>query len=170
MDEVWKEIPDCDYMISNLGRVKSFKQNKARILKPGIDTCGYYFVRLTYNNGKIVNKLIHRLLAEAFIENPDNILYVDHKNNDRLNNDLSNLRWCSHAQNSCNRNKQVTKTSSKYKGVSWYKNYQKWYARVMFEGKNYYLGYFATEIEAALAYNVAALKFFKQFAKLNLIE
>ena len=67
-------------------------------------------------------------------------------------------------------NKKSSKTSSKYKGVFWNKKMQKWRAQVRFEGKNYHLGYFTSEIEAALAYNTAALNFFKTFAKLNIIE
>ena len=170
MDEVWKEIPDYDdYMISNLGKVKSFKKNSDRILKPGIK-CEYYFVVLTNNNGKLVSKLIHRLLAEAFIENPDNLPNVDHMDSNRLNNNLSNLRQTSQSQNNFNKNKQNSKTSSKYKGVYWNKTAQKWAAQVKFERKNYSLGYFTSEKDAALAYNTAALKFFKQFAKLNIID
>ena len=173
MNEVWKEIPDFEnYMISNLGRVKSFKCNinkNGKILKPSINN-GYYFVCLTNNNGKLVKKNIHRLISELFIPNPNNLPNVDHIDTNRLNNDLSNLRWASLSQNQCNRNKQVTKTSSKYKGVYWNKKMQKWRAQVSFEGKQYYLGCFTSEIEAALSYNQSALKFFKQFAKLNIIE
>ena len=118
MDEVWKEIPDFDdYMISNLGKVKSFKRNSDKILKPGTDNHGYYYVVLTNNNGKKVHKKIHRMLAEAFIENPDNLPNVDHLDTQRLNNDLSNLRWASHSQNCYNQNKKISKSSSKYKGV-----------------------------------------------------
>ena len=125
-EEIWKEIPDFDdYMINNLGRVKSFKRNSDRILKPNIDVSGYYYVKLTNNNGKPVNKLIHRMLAEAFIENPDNLPCVDHLDTKRLNNDLSNLRWASHSQNSYNQNKKISKSSSKYKGVCWQKQTQK---------------------------------------------
>ena len=170
-DEVWKEISDCDdYIISNLGKVKSFKQNSDRILKNYINNSGYYTVKLTNNDEKIVSKLIHRLLAELFIPNLDNLPCVDHIDSNRLNNNLSNLRWCTNFQNSYNRNKQSSKTSSKYKGVFWKKQNQKWAAQVRFEGKAYYLGYFNDEKKAALAYNTAALNFFKTFAKLNIIE
>ena len=170
MYEVWKEIPNFEnYMISNLGRVKSFKQNSDRILKTSINN-GYYFVNITNNNGKKVNKKIHRLIAEAFCENSNNLPNVDYIDTNRLNNDLSNLRWSTYSQNSCNKNKNSSKTSSKYKGVYWKKQTQKWYAQVRFKRKAYHLGYFKTEIEAAVSYNIAALKFFKTFAKLNLIE
>ena len=134
-DEVWKEISDFDdYMISNLGKVKSFKQNSDRILKPSINH-GYYYVNLTNNNEKKVNKYIHKLLAEVFIPNPDNLPNVDHIDTQRLNNDLSNLRWASHSQNCYNQNKKISKSSSKYKGVFWNKKMQKWHAQVKFEEK-----------------------------------
>ena len=170
MDEVWKEIPNFDdYIINNLGKVKSFKKNSERILKPSINN-GYYYVNLTNNNGKKVNKYIHRMLAELFIPNPNNLPNVDHIDTKRLNNDLFNLRWCTHSENQFNRNKICSKTSSKYKGVFWNKKMQKQHAQVKFEGKAYHLGYFTSEIEAALAYNIAALNFFKTFAKLNIIN
>ena len=133
--EIWKEIPNFDdYMISNLGRVKSFKQNEERIMTNYLNA-GYYAVLLTNNNGKKLNKNIHRLLAELFISNPDNLKCVDHIDTQKLNNNLSNLRWCTFSQNSCNKNKQKRKTSSIYKEVSFYKPSQKWLAYIKFEGK-----------------------------------
>jgi len=170
MDEVWKEILNFDdYMISNKGVIKSFKRKKDRIMKYIISD-GYYAISLVSNNETKILKKVHKILAELFIENPNNFKCVDHIDTDRLNNDLSNLRWCTHVQNSYNRNKINTKCTSKYKGVCQRKSSKKWIATVGFEGKTYNLGYFATEIEATLAYNVAALKFFKQFAKLNIID
>ena len=170
-EEIFKEIPNFDdYLISNFGRVKSFKQNEARIKKNQNNNCGYYFVRLINNNGRTQTKYIHRLLAELFIPNTDNLLYVDHIDTHTLNNDLSNLRWVSLSQNQFNRNKQKQKSSSKYKGVTYVKKTNKWQARIRFEGKQYHLGCYASEIEAALAYNQTARKFFKQFAKLNEID
>ena len=170
-EEIWKTIPDFDnYLISNLGRVKSFQKEKnGKIMINCINTDGYYAV-LLINKEKKLSKNIHRLLAELFILNPNNLPCVDHVNNDRLNNDLNNLCWCTHGQNQFNTNKKSTKTSSQYKGVYWNKRSQKWHAQVSFERKKYHLGYFTSEIEAALAYNTAAQKFFKTFAKLNEID
>ena len=127
-DEIWKEIPNFDdYMISNKGRVKSFrcKVNKNGKIRKYYLNAGYYAVLLTNNNGKPVFKKIHRLLAELFIPNPDNLPYVDHIDSNRLNNNINNLRWASFSQNSYNQNKQKRKTSSIYKGVSWHKPSQK---------------------------------------------
>lgn len=88
--EQWKDIIyEKDYQISNLGRIKSFKWGKERILKPSLSKRGYLNVRL---NGK--NYLVHRLVAEAFIPNPNDYKEVNHKDENPQNNIVSNLEWC----------------------------------------------------------------------------
>ena len=67
-------------------------------LSKRIDRAGYYSVRLS-RNGKTYTKMLHRLLAEAFIPNPLNLPEVDHVDGNKLNLKLTNLRWCTHAQN-----------------------------------------------------------------------
>ena len=81
--------------MSNLGRVKN---KHGRILKPEIRR-GYYSVDLM-KNGKRYKFRVHRLVAEAFIPNPDNLPMVNHKDEDRLNNIASNLEWCDNTYNS----------------------------------------------------------------------
>ena len=81
--------------MSNLGRVKN---KHGRILKPEIRN-GYYSVSLMKNN-KRRNYRIHRLVAEAFIPNPDNLPQVNHKDENKLNNIVSNLEWCDNTYNS----------------------------------------------------------------------
>lgn len=101
MEEIWKDIKGYEglYQVSNLGRVKSlFRYSK--ILKNKIGNNGYCTVCL-YGNKKPCFKLVHRLVAEAFIPNPDGKPCVDHINTVRDDNRVENLRWCTTREN-CN--------------------------------------------------------------------
>ena len=95
------------YQINKLGQVKSlekmvgFIKRKETILKPQLDTCGYFRVTLC-KNGKQKRKSIHRLLMETFVLNPKNLPCVDHKNRNTKDNRLSNLRWASNSDNCVN--------------------------------------------------------------------
>jgi len=93
---------------------------------------------------------------------------IDHINHNILDNRRFNIRICTPRQNSMNR-KPDQNTSSKYKGVSWEDSRNKWQAHITIKGKKKHLGYFQTEELAALAYNEAAKKYFKEFAYLNVI-
>lgn len=96
MKEIWKDIPTYRYSVSNIGNVYSIVTNK--ILKPNVDRNGYARVPL-YKNGIKQYKQIHRLVAEAFLENPDNLPCINHKNNIRNDNRVENLEWCSYSYN-----------------------------------------------------------------------
>ncbi|PTI10711.1 hypothetical protein BU096_00640 [Staphylococcus xylosus] len=100
MEEVWKDVKGYEglYQISNLARVKSFKRSKPRILKPFINKDGYLNVELS---NSISNKTmsIHRLVATAFIPNPNNKEQVNHIDEVKTNNDLSNLEWVTQKEN-----------------------------------------------------------------------
>ena len=102
MNEIWKDIKDYpNYMVSNLGRVKSLSNNfsrKEKILKNGKNNVGYLLVGLC-KNGKVKNYLIHRLVAEAFLPNPENKPCIDHINTDRTDNRICNLRWVTSKEN-----------------------------------------------------------------------
>lgn len=89
----WKEIEGYpDYQVSDDGRVKSFKNGKERILKGCNNGDGHLRINLLYN-GKQKSKLVHRLMAEAFIPNPDNLPFVRHLNDIPDDNRLENLAW-----------------------------------------------------------------------------
>lgn len=87
------------YYVSPRGYVISCKHSKPIILRPYIDKQGYYIYSFFTSDKRIVLKKLHRLLAEAFIPNPDNLPFVLHYDDNRDNNDISNLRWGTHAEN-----------------------------------------------------------------------
>ena len=117
-------------------------------------------------SGSPSNILMHRELMNA-----PNGVDVDHINGDRLDNRLENLRLCSRKENLRNTMKRMnTKkgvASSKYKGIYWAKDRNKWRATIRFNGKNYHIGTFEDELEAAKAYNEYAEKHFGDFARIN---
>lgn len=145
MVEIYKKIEGHNnYEVSNFGNVKNVKTG--RILKAGINRDGYYNVVL-YDNGKAKSYKLHRLVAEAFIDNPDNKLCVDHINNIKTDNNITNLRYATHSEN--NQNKTISKNNtSNVKGVTWHKNAKKWMAHIQIDGIKIHLGYF-DEIEEA---------------------
>lgn len=105
MEEIWKTIEECeDYQISNFGRVKSFKYDKenGKIMKPCKTTKGYLQLDLRLDGRKGQNRVhlaIHRLVARAFIPNPDNLPQVNHKDENKENNHVGNLEWCTNEYN-----------------------------------------------------------------------
>ena len=101
--EEWKDIKGYEglYQISNKGRVKSLGNNKTRkekIRDGKIGNRGYKKISLC-KNGKEKKYSIHRLVAEAFLPNPDNLPVVNHKDENKLNNNVENLEWCTQAYN-----------------------------------------------------------------------
>ena len=107
MEEEWRDVVGYEglYKISNLGRVMSlYKGTKLRkkvaILKPNIRENGYESVSL-YMNKKKRGYLVHRLVAMAFIPNPDNLPAVNHKDECKTNNTPENLEWCTVRYNNC---------------------------------------------------------------------
>lgn len=94
--EIWKEIKGLDarYYISNYGRVLSLCCDGYKLLKPFLCGSGYYYVDLRKDN-KDIKLRVNRLVADAFIDNPDNKTIVHHKDQNKLNNIYTNLVYLS---------------------------------------------------------------------------
>ena len=117
MGEIWKDIQNYEgsYQVSNYGRIKSLNYNRTRkekILKPGKDKSGYFKINL-YKNGKYKTYQVHRLVAEAFILNPNNHPIINHKDENPSNNHVDNLEWCTYKYNNNygNRNEKLSKSN-----------------------------------------------------------
>ena len=110
MNEIWKPIRDYEglYEVSNLGRIKRLgndKNRKEKILKPYKNKLGYLRVTLSKDN-KVKYMFIHRLVAIAFIPNPENKPCIDHINTIPSDNRVENLRWATYKENM---NNELTK-------------------------------------------------------------
>ena len=121
--ETWKNIKGYEglYQVSSMGRVKSLERKdclgrivKERVLKPCIDRYGYLFVNLCAG-GKKRTFFVHRLVCQAFHENPDNKPQVNHLNEDKTNNRVCNLEWATAKENLNHgtHNERMVKTLSK---------------------------------------------------------
>ena len=123
MKEIWRDIQGYEgyYQVSNRGRVKSLERIdnnnhkvKEKILKMVSDKDGYLIINL-YKNGKHKTCRIHRLVANAFLENPNNYPQINHLDENPKNNHVNNLNWCTAKQNN-NHGKHNEKVSNALKG------------------------------------------------------
>lgn len=118
MEEIWKDIEGYEglYQVSNLGMVRSLGRDlmrksrygtmapyhiAGRVLKPLHSQGDYCYVHLFDKDGTSTNHKVHRLVAKAFVPNPDNLNEVNHVDEDKDNNRADNLEWCKHVDN-CN--------------------------------------------------------------------
>ena len=110
-----------NYMVSNMGHI--YSKTSGKILKPKTDR-GYKRVKLC-NNGTHKYLSVHRLVALAFIPNPENKRQVDHINQNKENNSISNLRFCTHTENQINKDISIHNKSG-HKNICWRKGNNKW--------------------------------------------
>jgi frataxin-like iron-binding protein CyaY len=156
--EIWKDIPNYEgiYQVSDLGRVKSFRKNKVKILKQLENTRGYFRVGLYDKNLKNKTIVVHSLVAMAFLGHKPNKkqdLVIDHINNNKLDNRASNLQIITNRQNSS----KQSKGSSKYIGVHWSIKSKKWRACIAYKNRTIHLGLYENEKDAAISYKRALL-------------
>ena len=145
MEEEYKVIEGFNnYAVSNLGNVKNIKTG--RILKSWDNTDGYLILDFKMN-GKRKSAKIHRLVAEAFIPNPENKECVDHIDRVRNNNNVNNLRWATKSENSINKKIQSNNTSG-FSGVIYCKTKMKWLVSININKKRKHVGYYMTFDEA----------------------
>lgn len=150
-NEIWKDIPNYEgrYQVSNLGRVKSLpkKYNPNGCILKSKTKSNIYYPAVDLSDGVFKKKYyIHQLVAITFLNHEicGLKLVVDHINNDKTDNRLENLQILT-----CIENTLKDKIStSKYRGVSFFKNTGKWRCQKEINGKNKHLGYFNTEEEA----------------------
>lgn len=144
-------VDDEDYE-----RVVQYKWN-AHYHKPS----GNWYARRTIDGlGRQIS--MHRFIMSAPAGSK-----VDHIDRDGLNNQRSNLRFATTAQNGANRAKGRNQTTSRYKGVHWYATVGKWKATIVVAQRTIFLGHFELEEDAAKAYDEAAIAHFGEFARTN---
>jgi len=179
--EKWKDVSGYEglYQVSSYGRVKSLERLVShrlcgmqkvseKILKQGNATGGYKCLNLSKNN---IKKSIsaHRLVALTFIPNPLNLPEVNHIDEIKTNNHVTNLEWCSKKYNLNYRDTQKRIKKSNYKsiqgkkrGVFWKKVEKKWRAAIGYKGKEIHLGYFFVKEDAYKAYYDKYLEIYKE--------
>lgn len=150
--EVWRDVVGYNgkYKVSTYGQIMSFAMGNSKIMKQPLNTTGYKIVRLSLN-GEIKTRTVHQLVAEAFLNHKPcgHSLIIDHIDNDKLNNKVSNLQLITQRSNTSKDKKNKT---SKYTGVCLDRG--KWRAAAWCNGKNFLIGRFDCEEKAKKAYDL----------------
>lgn len=174
-NEIWKPYPNFEkyYEVSSNGLVKSIRLNK--IMKTYLNNKGYVCIDLN-DSAKKYKKLLHRVVAETFIVNSNSLPEVNHKDEVKTNNNVSNLEWCTRSYNKQHSmatgtydkiyttknslgKKHLPNAHSKYYNVGWDKRRCKWTATIRSNGVNLERKRFDTEVEAALHVNYLIEKY-----------
>ena len=131
--EYYKSTLD-NFYVSKCGKlIKELKSGKYKHVHLGLNKCGYY--EFSGGSQKIGKKLVHRIMGETFLENPENLRNIDHKNQIKTDNNLDNLRWFSQRDNMLNQTA---------KGISFSKDKNCWLCKDALK----IIGKFETEKEA----------------------
>ena len=166
-EEIWKPVSGYEglYEVSNKGRVKSLPRTSSdgkpvigKIRKLSVSTNGYLQLSLSKNGINTIYR-VHRLVAEAFLPNPDKKYAVNHKDETRTNNCVENLEWMSSKEN-CNYGTRNTRLrdqkheiyQGRRRGVAWHIRHNKWRAALRISKKMLHLGYFDNKEEAYQAF------------------
>lgn len=160
----WKPVKGYErlYEVSDQGEVRNMRN---RVLKVCIQNSGYAQIALWSETSKKTKFLVHRLVAQAFIDNPKGLPIVNHIDGNKCNNAANNLEWCDNSHNIMHarimglnpynfptNNLKIGKTSQ-YRGVFYDKSRDKWSSGIRINGKNLLNKRFNTEIEAARHYD-----------------
>ncbi|MED1908548.1 MULTISPECIES: NUMOD4 motif-containing HNH endonuclease [Cytobacillus] len=166
--EEWRDVRGFEgyYKVSNAGSVKSLgkvitnskgirRVFKERILTQTINSTGYKTVTLISNNKRIMYR-VHRLVADAFIDNPLKLRVVNHKNGEKTDNRVENLEWVTHLENVNHSiydlNKIGGTNTEKPRGVRFNKQNNKWNSIIRYKKENINLGNFFNKEEAYKVY------------------
>lgn len=154
---LFAKVDDQDYeRVAALSWYARFVKTKSRTI--------FYATRTQRIPNSTQKVTIH---MHSFILNYDGCDVIDHFDDDGLNNQRSNLSVIPQSYNLARARKQAGR-SSPFKGVSWYPLRDKWRVRVKLNGIEHFVGYFSSEVDAATAYNFAALGLFGEFARMNI--
>lgn len=167
----YKDIPGYEglYKINSSGEVLSLKQ-KIKQLKPQVSNGGYLIIALSDSLGRRRGHTIHRLLYLTFIGQIPDHCEVDHINRVQTDNNLNNLRLITPSQNRYNSKGHKDRQYSKFKGITFDKSRKKWKAHLQVEGVLINIGRYDSEVQAAVNYDLAAIKHHGVYAVTNLIK
>ena len=148
-NECWRSISGYkNYQVSNIGRVRNAKDG--RILIPIVSKSGDLFVEVCKHKATTTHH-IHVLVANEWLPNPDERTRVEHMDHNKINNQITNLRWISKREH-----KRNNRNTSEYMGVSFNKASNNWQAHIKEGHDNVCIGFFETAKQAARAYDERA--------------
>ena len=166
--------PDPDgrrYLVSDCGRVIALEHTSShgQLLRPKNVSVSERSKESEYPSLYINGKRFshHRIIADLFVDNPEGNPCVDHIDGDRSNNAPSNLRWVTNGENLRAFRRIKENATSRYRGVSWDTEREKWIATIMNRGSNVRLGRYEAEEDAAMAYDRAAIQYGYALEALN---